>query len=138
MKKIIAALMAAVLVLTGMAAAFAEGTEIWRKGDSGEKVTWIQTRLIELEYLEGDPSGVFDDATEEALQRFQRDVGIAAQTILLAAAEMGLGGCMIGNYNRADLIKALKLDKHLEPMLVVAVGKPVARYERTFKNLCGI
>ena len=73
MKKIIAALLAAVLALTGMAAAFAEGNEILRKGDSGEKVTWIQTRLIELEYLEGNASGTFDEATEEALQRFRRD-----------------------------------------------------------------
>lgn len=73
MKKIMAALLAAVLALAGMAAAFGEGVEIWRKGDSGEKVTWIQTRLIELEYLEGEPTGIFDDATEEALQRFQRE-----------------------------------------------------------------
>ena len=92
MKKIIAALMAAVLVLTGMAAAFGEGVEIWRKGDSGEKVTWIQTRLIELEYLEGDPSGVFDDATEEALQRFQREnsllvTGMGDETTLNALAK---------------------------------------------------
>ena len=36
----------------------------------------------------------------ESLARFQRDVGIAAQTILLAATEMGLGGCMIGNFWR--------------------------------------
>ena len=73
MKKIVAALLAAVLALTGMAAAFAEGNGILRKGDSGEKVTWIQTRLIELEYLEGNASGTFDEATEEALQRFRRD-----------------------------------------------------------------
>ena len=32
------------------------------------------------------------------LARFQRDVGIVAQTMLLAAVEQGLGGCMIGNF----------------------------------------
>ena len=29
-----------------------EENKIWKKGDQGEKVTWIQTRLKELEYLE--------------------------------------------------------------------------------------
>ena len=34
-----------------------------------------------------------------SIPRYQKDVGIVAQTMLLAAAERGLGGCMIGNYN---------------------------------------
>lgn len=56
--------------------------------------------------------------------RFQKDVGIAAQMILLAAAEMGLGGCMIGSFEAAALSQALHLDEYLAPQLVVAVGKP--------------
>ena len=39
-----------------------------------------------------------------SIPRYQKDVGIVAQTMLLAAAEKGLGGCMIGNYN-ADSVK---------------------------------
>mgnify|MGYP000149266320 CR=1 FL=1 len=39
-----------------------------------------------------------------SIPRYQKDVGIVAQTMLLAAAERGLGGCMIGNYN-ADSVK---------------------------------
>ena len=57
-------------------------------------------------------------------QMYIRDVGIAAQTILLGAVNMGLGGCMIGNYNKGQLCEVLHLDEHLEPILVVAVGKP--------------
>lgn len=60
----------------------------------------------------------------ESLARFQRDVGIAAQTILLAATEMGLGGCMIGNFGAASVSEALGLPEHLAPMLIVAIGKP--------------
>jgi len=60
----------------------------------------------------------------ENTQRFIRDVGIVAQTILLAATEMGLGGCMIGNYNKGSLIEVLGLPSDIEPMLVVAIGKP--------------
>ena len=38
--------------------------------------------------------------------------------------DMGLGGCMIGNFVRAEVSAALDLPGHLEPLLVVAVGKP--------------
>ena len=57
-------------------------------------------------------------------QRFVRDVGIAAQTILLSATEMGLGGCMIGNYDRQRIVDVLQLGEDLEPMLIVAIGRP--------------
>ncbi|MCC8100858.1 MAG: nitroreductase family protein [Clostridiales bacterium] len=60
----------------------------------------------------------------ESLTRFSRDVGIAAQTILLAATEMGLGGCMIGNFSPAKLSEALQLPAYLSPLLVTAIGKP--------------
>ncbi len=56
--------------------------------------------------------------------KYLRDVGIAAQTILLAATEMGLGGCMIGSYSAAGVREALALPEHLSPQLVVAIGKP--------------
>ena len=73
MKRITAIFMAVMMLIIGAAAAFGEEVTIWRKGDSGEKVQWIQTRLIELEYLEGEADGQFDDDTEAALIRFQRD-----------------------------------------------------------------
>lgn len=52
------------------------------------------------------------------------DVGIAAQTILLGAAEQGLGGCMIGNFRPSEVAALLKLPDTLEPKLVLALGKP--------------
>ncbi len=58
------------------------------------------------------------------LARYRCDVGIAAQTILLAATEAGLGGIMIGNFSPEKLSAALELPAHLVPMLIVAVGKP--------------
>ncbi len=53
------------------------------------------------------------------------DHGIAAQTILLAAVEMGWGGCMIGSVKRAALAGVLELPEQYEIMLVVALGKPI-------------
>ncbi|MCQ2442054.1 MAG: nitroreductase family protein [Oscillospiraceae bacterium] len=58
------------------------------------------------------------------LNRYIRDVGIAAQTILLAAAERELGGCMIGSFNPDKVKETLNLADHLRPMLVLAIGKP--------------
>lgn len=58
------------------------------------------------------------------LKRYLKDVGIVAQTMLLAAAEVGLGGCMIGNFSAEKVSEALKLPENLVPMLIVAFGKP--------------
>lgn len=66
-----------------------------------------------------------DTAISDNFPRHQRDVGAAAQTILLRATEMGLGGCMIGSYGAAPLREALSLPDHLSPLLVVAIGEPV-------------
>ena len=65
-----------------------------------------------------------DRSISDSLARFQKDVGIAAQTILLAAVEMGLGGCMIGNFEARRVKDALELPEELAPMLIVAIGKP--------------
>lgn len=53
------------------------------------------------------------------------DVGIAAQTILLGAVEMGLGGCLFGSIQRRELKASLNIPEHLKIALVVAIGKPV-------------
>lgn len=55
---------------------------------------------------------------------FARDVGIVAQTILLAATEKGLGGCMIGNFAPLKLAQALALPDTLIPQLVIGLGEP--------------
>ena len=73
MKRITAIILAVLMVLAIAAGAVGEENKIWFKGDAGEKVTWIQTRLKELEYLDKEPTGIFDEETERALQEFQRD-----------------------------------------------------------------
>ncbi len=52
------------------------------------------------------------------------DVGIAAQTICLAAREKELGTCMIGSFDQEKLADELMLPRSCDPMLVVAIGKP--------------
>ena len=53
------------------------------------------------------------------------DHGIAAQSILLGARTMGLGGCMFASINIKMLKEYLNIGEHLEPKLVVALGKPI-------------
>jgi len=52
------------------------------------------------------------------------DSGIAIQSILLGAAEKGLGGCIIGSVQREELRKAVGIPLRYEILLVVALGKP--------------
>jgi len=57
-------------------------------------------------------------------REFGCDHGIAAQTILLGAAEQGFGGCMIGSIQREGLRRALAIPPEFEILLVIALGVP--------------
>lgn len=63
--------------------------------------------------------GIIPSATS-----FQKDVGICAQTIMLAAMEAGIGGCMIGSFSAETIKNALSLPAQAEPQLILALGKP--------------
>ena len=67
--RMISLALAAILAIIGLSAALAD--TIWQKGDSGDEVTRIQARLQELGYLDTDPTGTFDEATEAAILDFQ-------------------------------------------------------------------
>lgn len=60
-------------------------------------------------------------------QTFGCDHGIAAQSILLGATEVGLGGCIIGSIQRPDLARDLGIPDRYEILLVLALGKPKER-----------
>lgn len=53
------------------------------------------------------------------------DTGIAAQSILLKATEMGLGGIFILSFDADALRTSLSLDLH--PVAVLGIGKPLER-----------
>jgi nitroreductase len=52
------------------------------------------------------------------------DHGIAAQTIMLGAAEKGLGGCMLMAINKKQLRTKLQIDERYDILMVLALGKP--------------
>ena len=55
---------------------------------------------------------------------FQYDAGIVSQSILLGAAERGLGGCLLGSTKKDALREALSIPEGYEILLVIALGKP--------------
>ena len=80
-------------------------------------------------------------------ETFEKDVGICAQTIMLAASEAGFGGCMLGSFSPDVVRETLELAENLVPKLVLALGKPDERVELvdeaedgsvTYYRECGI
>lgn len=55
------------------------------------------------------------------------DLGIVAQSMLLQAVEIGLGGICIGAFDHAKLREELELS--YEPLLVLAIGRPAEQIE---------
>lgn len=55
------------------------------------------------------------------------DLGISAQSMLLQAVEIGLGGICIGAFDKVAVKESLALD--LEPLLLIAIGKPAENIE---------
>jgi nitroreductase len=53
-----------------------------------------------------------------------RDLGIAAQSIMLGSTARGLGGCMLDSVNRRELRRILGPLHGLEILLVIALGTP--------------
>ena len=65
-----------------------------------------------------------DKQVSPAADTFLKDVGICAQSIMLAATESGFGGCMIGSFDAVATRVDLGLAEHLVPLLVLGLGKP--------------
>jgi len=60
----------------------------------------------------------------EVRKGFGCDHGIAAQSILLGAAEKGIGGCMIGSIDMGIIRGALNVSERYDVILVLALGYP--------------
>lgn len=67
---------------------------------------------------------IFMDTSMKNSVVAQIDLGIACQSILLGAVEKGLGGCMIGNFNKEAVYNAFNIKEQYELQLIIAIGKP--------------
>ena len=62
---------------------------------------------------------------DETISNFSEvDAGIAMQTILLRATELGFGGCILASVQRDKLCELLALDERFHIGYVIALGKP--------------
>jgi len=74
------------------------------------------------------PTGYIIIMTDKSIrENSEIDVGIVAQTILLGATELGLGGCMFASVNRKELRTLLDIPGHFTISLAIAIGKPVEK-----------
>jgi peptidoglycan hydrolase-like protein with peptidoglycan-binding domain len=64
------------------AAPTATPSNVFRSGDRGESVRYVQERLKALGYLSGSVDGVFGNATEAALKNFQSNNGLSADGVV--------------------------------------------------------
>jgi nitroreductase len=55
---------------------------------------------------------------------YQLDCGIAGEHMVLRAAELGLGTCWIGWFNRRAARRALRVPFHVQVVCLIAVGYP--------------
>ena len=78
--------------------------------------------------LEGtEPNAFVVICTDEKSRYVDMDMGIATQTILLRAVEMGLNGVCIAAFDHDAVREALHLP--LAPQLILAIGRSVERVE---------
>lgn len=66
-------------------------------------------------------------STVEESKYVDIDLGIVAQTMLLQATELGLGGICIGAFDHAEIKEVLNLP--YQPVLVIAFGRPSEHIE---------
>ena len=83
----------------------------WDGPESGQRPTGYIIMATDSETFKGE------------LWRF--DAGIAAQTIMLSSTEDGVGGCIMLSFKRGELKKILSMPEDLEPVLVLALGRPI-------------
>ncbi|MBR1835348.1 MAG: nitroreductase family protein [Bacteroidales bacterium] len=66
-------------------------------------------------------------STVEENKMVDIDLGIAMQSMLLKAVEMGLNGLAIGAFDRNAIVRELELP--LTPLMIVAIGKGIEKIE---------
>ena len=93
----------------------------WRGPEPGEQPPAYIVCLLDHSLLKG--------AESEA----HFDLGIATQSMLLAAAEQGIYGCMIANFSK-NIDRKLNVEEPFEVMLVTALGYPA---EETVLEMVG-
>ncbi len=82
--------------------------------------------------MAGDPAAIIVIAQDMAVAEArggdkerhisQMDSAMAAQNLMLAAWDKGLGTCVVASFHAPALAKVVNLPEHIKPQLVVSIG----------------
>jgi len=108
--------------------------QTWRFVVVTEQAMMKKIRMVSPGLL-GDPPAVIVIAQDMALAKHKggkmgpetitkMDSAMAAQNILLAAYEMGLGTCVIASFHPGAVAKILSMPESIQPHLMVSIGHP--------------
>ena len=107
--------------------------------DSGAEIVLRNIKLggalpeLHLPYPGTEPEAFIIICTTAPADKWvYMDTGISAQSMLLKATEMGLGGICIGAFDKEAVTRAFSLE--CEPLLILAIGKPAEKIELTTIN----
>ena len=65
-----------------------EPARVMQYGDSGDDVLFLQIRLNDLKYYNGDMTGNYGDATRDAVRKFQADFSLEDNALRLEDGEL--------------------------------------------------
>ncbi|HEY9631377.1 MAG TPA: peptidoglycan-binding protein [Coleofasciculaceae cyanobacterium] len=85
----LAVLLLSTATVLGASPASAQSVAI-QVNDSGQAVTELQQRLLDLGYYNGEITGFYGSMTQEAVIRFQQDMGLTADGVVGSATETAL------------------------------------------------
>jgi len=76
------------------------------------------------------PAGYFVMVLDKSIsENGDWDIGIVAQTVQLAAMELGIGSCMIGAFIKEPVAALMDLPQNMEAKLIIALGYPAEKRE---------
>jgi len=113
--------------------------DVLQFGSSGEAVTQLQTRLAELGYFQGSPTGNFGPATETAVIQFQQASGLIADGVVGTETT----NTLYGSVNPAPLVQAAPPIQTFNPVAsdnnrilqLGDVGSDVTNLQQRLSNL---
>jgi len=136
------------LIEAGIWAPSAGNRQTWRFVVVTDEAMMKKIKMVSPGLL-GDPPSVIVIAQDIALAEEKGgkmglesitkwDSAMAAENIMLAAHEMGLGTCVIASFHPGALAKLLGMPEHIRPELMVSVGHPATEPsppKRLFKGI---
>lgn len=127
------------LLRAAMASPSAKNQQPWRfvVVTDKEKIKELSTCSIYSKFAEKAPliiAVLYDDSNLNAPEFVEIDCAICTENILLEAAELGLGGTMIGvcpDKERMNNVSKVLETKGLKPFTYIPIGYPVEEKEQT-------